>query len=288
MERGHSRLRKPAAVARFRSELLGRAEGSAEPGWIYLGERDDVVPRLVFQPVTEPKRGKTSAMSDAKSRSAVTEAAPEGVVVVAHGGQEASSEATTAVQLAVLRMVPVARAIKHALAGHKIQVLRPRFTVRGWNGDAASPVGDLTALLDGIRARYGMIPVTLVGHSMGARAALRAAGHPSVQAVAALAPWVPPGEPVAQLAGRRVLLAHGDRDTVTRPGDTWAFAERAREVAQAAAIEVRTGEHAMLRRAHLWHALAAEFARASFGVVAGEEEWLAATLRDTRPGRVRV
>jgi hypothetical protein len=26
---------------------------------VYLGERDDVLPRLVFQPVSEPKRGKT-------------------------------------------------------------------------------------------------------------------------------------------------------------------------------------------------------------------------------------
>jgi dienelactone hydrolase len=149
-------------------------------------------------------------------------------------------------------------------------------------------VGDLFAVLDGIRARYGStVPVTLVGHSMGARAALRAAGHPSVRAVAALAPWVPPGEPVAQLSGRRVLLAHGDRDKITSPRDTWAFAERAREVTQVTAIEVSADGHAMLRRAGLWHALAAEFARASFGVAAGEER-LAAAVRDTGPGRVTV
>ena len=120
---------------------------------------------------------------------------------------------------------------------------------------------------------------------MGARAALRAAAHPSVCAVAALAPWVPPGEPVTQLAGRRVLLAHGDRDKITRPRDTWAFVERAREVTEVTAIEVTAGEHAMLRRGRLWHALAAEFARASFGLAAGEDR-VAAALRDTRPGRV--
>lgn len=219
---------------------------------------------------------------------AVTGVPLKGIVVVAHGGQEVSTKPTTAVQPAVLRMVPIARAIGNALSDAEIRVLRPRFTVRGWNEDAASPVGDLVAVLDGIRARYGStVPVTLVGHSMGARAALRAAGHPSVRAVAALAPWVPPGEPVAQLSGRRVLLAHGDRDKITRPRDTWAFAERARAVTQVTAIEVSADGHAMLRRAALWHALAAEFARASFGVAAGEER-LAAAVRDTGPGRVTV
>jgi dienelactone hydrolase len=219
---------------------------------------------------------------------AVTGVPLKGIVVVAHGGQEVSTKPTTAVQPAVLRMIPIARAIGNALSDVEIRVLRPRFAVRGWNEDAASPVGDLVAVLDGIRARYGStVPVTLVGHSMGARAALRAAGHPSVRAVAALAPWVPPGEPVAQLSGRRVLLAHGDRDKITRPRDTWAFAERAREVTQVAAIEVSADGHAMLRRAGLWHALAAEFARASFGVAAGEER-LAAAVRDTGPGRVTV
>ncbi|MFY9668955.1 MAG: alpha/beta fold hydrolase [Trebonia sp.] len=219
---------------------------------------------------------------------AVTGVPLKGIVVVAHGGQEVSTKPTTAVQPAVLRMVPIARAIGNALSDAEIRVLRPRFTVRGWNEDAASPVGDLVAVLDGIRARYGStVPVTLVGHSMGARAALRAAGHPSVRAVAALAPWVPPGEPVAQLSGRRVLLAHGDRDKITRPRDTWAFAERAREVTQVTAIEMSADGHAMLRRAGLWHALAAEFARASFGAAAGEER-LAAAVRDTGPGRVTV
>jgi predicted enzyme related to lactoylglutathione lyase len=49
----------PQRVARFWSELLGREEGPPEPGWVYLGQRSDAVPRLVFQPVPEPKHGKT-------------------------------------------------------------------------------------------------------------------------------------------------------------------------------------------------------------------------------------
>ena len=204
-------------------------------------------------PSTGPKPGETVA----------------GVVVVAHGGQSSSTESTTALQPAVLRMIPVAAAIRKALRGSGAVVLRPRFELRGWNGDLASPVPDLIGALDGIAAAYGPVPVVLIGHSMGARAAMRAAGHPAVAAVAGLAPWLPVGEPVEQLAGRWVLVAHGTGDTITSPAETWAFVERARAVTEVAAIEVRDGDHPMLRRARLWHAIAAEFARAALGLPSG-------------------
>ena len=192
-----------------------------------------------------------------------------GIVVVAHGGQSSSTDPTNALQPAVLRMIPVAAAIRKALRGSGAVVMRPRFELRGWNGDQASPVPDLLGALDAIAAAYGTVPVVLIGHSMGARAAMRAAGHPAVSAVAGLAPWLPVGEPVEQLAGRRVLVAHGTADGITSPAETWAFVERARAVTRVAAIEVRDGDHPMLRRARLWHAVAAEFARAALGLPAG-------------------
>jgi pimeloyl-ACP methyl ester carboxylesterase len=190
------------------------------------------------------------------------------VVVVAHGGQEVSTAPTSAVQPAVLRMIPVAVAIGQALRGRGVLVRRPRFRVRGWNGAQASPVQDLSDLLDDIRGGVGPVPIVVVGHSMGARAALRAAGHPSVAAVAGLAPWLPPGEPVDQLAGRRIVLAHGTADVVTNAAETWAYAERARALTTVAEIEVRGGDHPMIRRASLWHALAATFACVSLGLPA--------------------
>jgi alpha-beta hydrolase superfamily lysophospholipase len=193
-----------------------------------------------------------------------------GIVLVAHGGQASSTEPTSALQPAVLRMIPVGVAIRHALRGSGAVVQRPRFRVRGWNGTQASPVGDLNQALDAIAAGFGPVPVVLVGHSMGARAAVRAAGHPAVSAVAGLAPWLPPGEPSGQLAGRSVLLVHSTSDGITSPAETWAFAERARAVTEVAAVEIRDGDHAMLRRARLWHAIAAEFARAALGLPAGD------------------
>ena len=188
-----------------------------------------------------------------------------GVVVVAHGGQPVSTAPTTAIQPAVLRMVPMATAIRRAFPSGSVVVSRPRFRVQGWNGAKASPVGDLSEHLDDLRAQFGPVPVVLVGHSMGARAALRAAGHPSVVAVAGLAPWLPPGEPVDQLSGRSVLLAHGTADVVTSPAETWAYAVRARALARVAEVEIRGGDHPMIRRAALWHALAATFTGVSLG-----------------------
>jgi pimeloyl-ACP methyl ester carboxylesterase len=215
---------------------------------------------------------------------APTAGAVRGAVLVAHGGTEVSSEPVTPVDPAVLRMIPFALAIKHGLRGSGVVVSRPRYRVRGWNGELTSPVPDLRAEVDKIAARFGPIPVVLIGHSMGARAAFRMAGHPAVAAVAGLAPWLPPTEPVDQLAGRRVLLAHGSDDHVTSPAETWAYAERARSVTQIATIEVVGGEHTMLRRAPLWHRLALEFSRLALGlpVPAGE-----VTAAFRRPAELR-
>jgi pimeloyl-ACP methyl ester carboxylesterase len=210
-----------------------------------------------------------------------------GAVVVAHGGRSVSSEPTTALQPAVLRMVPLARAVRHALRGSGAVVFRPRFQLRGWNGELALPVHDLSEILDDISGRLGPVPIVVVGHSMGARAAMRVAGHPAVTAVAGLAPWLPPGEPVGQLTGRRILLVHGNADRITRPEDTWAYAERARSVAEVMTIEIRHGDHAMLRRAGLWHSVAAEFACRVFGVP-GPAGQVAEILRSTATDPHRV
>ena len=43
---------------KFWSSLLDRAPGPTEPGWAYLGTRDEAQPRLVFQPVRESKVAK--------------------------------------------------------------------------------------------------------------------------------------------------------------------------------------------------------------------------------------
>src|SRR5256886_15376208 len=90
----------------------------------------------------------------------------KGVVLVAHGGQTSSTAPTSALQPAVLRMIPVAAAIRMALRGSGTTIQRHRFRVRGWNGASASPAGDLNEKLDAVGAAVGSVPVGLGGDSV--------------------------------------------------------------------------------------------------------------------------
>jgi dienelactone hydrolase len=102
---------------------------------------------------------------------------------------------------------------------------------------------------------------------MGARAALLAAGAPTVTAVCALAPWVESSDPVRQLVGRAVLIAHGDRDRITDPAGSLAYAARARAVTpKVCRFELPGDGHAMLRRRHDWADLTRRFVLGELGL----------------------
>ncbi|WP_159945510.1 MULTISPECIES: hypothetical protein [unclassified Nocardiopsis] len=98
-----------------------------------------------------------------------------------------------------------------------------------------------------------------MGHSLGGRVALRTGGLPPVRGVAALAPWLPEGEPVEQLRGRRVLVAHGSRDLRTSPRASAPHTERIAKVAASAEfVRVPLDVHAMLRW-RTWNRLVTDF-----------------------------
>jgi alpha-beta hydrolase superfamily lysophospholipase len=205
---------------------------------------------------------------DPTPRLAVRESRGEtrAVVLVLHGGQEHSMDRAGDRQLAALRMLPFTTALRQAGRPYGVAVWNLGYRYRGWNGPEASPVPDARWALDQVRERHGDLPVVLVGHSMGARTALRVAGDPLVRGVAALAPWVPAGEPVEQLAGRRLLIMHGTRDTTTSPRASRAYAERAEAVAEDVVFVEVPGEcHAMLRRPERWHRAAAGFTLSCLG-----------------------
>ncbi len=97
----------------------------------------------------------------------------------------------SAAQLSVLRMVPVAARIARRTKG-EVAVLRLLNSHRGWDGDT-TPVDDVDWALGQAAERFGAdVPVCLVGHSLGGRAALLAANRPQVRSAVALAPWVYP------------------------------------------------------------------------------------------------
>jgi len=184
---------------------------------------------------------------------------PRAVVLVLHGGQERSEVPVSWVSPAYLRMLPFALQLQGDTRGD-LAVAVIRFRVRGWNGAQMSPVADAIWALDRLALRFPGLPIGVLGHSMGGRTALRVGGYPAVTAVAGLAPWLPPREPSAQLAGRSVLLVHGTADRMTDPAATAGFASRLRDEGTPVRFVQIPGEgHTMVRRAHRWHRLASGF-----------------------------
>ena len=153
---------------------------------------------------------------------------PEAVVIALPGGTDESHSPVTRIQPSYLRMSAFAPTLHYWGRPQGLAVWVVRYRYRGWNGEEMSPVDDGLAALEEVRRAHGNLPVVLLGHSMGGRLALRLAGDPSVRGVVALAPWLPAGEPTAQLAGRRAVIAHGSDDRVTSPTDSIRYAERAR------------------------------------------------------------
>ena len=190
-----------------------------------------------------------------------------GIVLLLHGGRVNSRSSVRRGNLTVVRMRMFAPAILAAAgeAGIAVAVLRNRY--RGWNGRDADPVADAQWALGEIERQYGAVPVVIVGHSMGGRAALRIAGGSAVRGVVALAPWLPANEPITQLAGRTVLIAHGDRDSVTSPDESLAYVRRIADVAERVCFwRVPGGRHAMLERPVHWHGLVRDFALGVLGI----------------------
>jgi pimeloyl-ACP methyl ester carboxylesterase len=186
----------------------------------------------------------------------------DAVALVLHGGRAKGTGPVRATQLAVVRMTPFASSLRRAAPG--LAVARLRYLVRGWNGSARSPVPDVEWALDRLAQRFPGIPVGMVGHSMGGRAAVYAAAHPAVRVVVGLAPWIEPGDPYSQVAGRHVLVVHGDLDRITSAAASASWTDRARAVATSAGyVTVRGARHAMLRRAGLWHALTTSYVLAT-------------------------
>lgn len=207
------------------------------------------------------------------------------VVLVLHGGQETSKRPATRWYPAYWRMIPFARALRRVPG---LAVWQLCNTYRGWNAPDLDPVADARQALDELRRTHPDVPVALVGHSMGGRVGLRVADDPAVAGVCALAPWTPEGEPVAQLSGKTILIAHGDRDRTTDPALSYTYAERAKEVTDAVArFDVRGESHALLFRYREWTRLVRRFTLGLLGITDLDRD-IADALAKPAPAGLRV
>ena len=205
-------------------------------------------------------------MPEAESKPSLTTAAPagagaaRGVVLMLHGGRASGSEPVQRRNASWWRMALLQRALAGPASSAGVVVELLRYAARGWNASSdrePAPVRDGRWALGQIAERYGVdVPVVLVGHSMGGRAACALADAPGVRGVVALAPWLAPGESVRAARDQRLVLAHGLMDRWTSPRGSLEWSQRARATgAQVARFELPMVGHFMLSRRSEWNAV---------------------------------
>lgn len=183
-----------------------------------------------------------------------------GIVLMLHGGAQSGLRPVDERSASWRRARWMARSIAPEVLAADRALWLLQFSVRGWNDPRdPSPVPDARWALDEVTRTHPDVPVVLLGHSMGARTAVRVADDPAVVGVVGLAPWFQADDPVSALRGRRLVAGHGSRDRITSARMTRAFVERAeRAGADAEFVDLGRVGHYMLSQVARWNAFAAE------------------------------
>jgi pimeloyl-ACP methyl ester carboxylesterase len=180
---------------------------------------------------------------------------PSALIIVAHGGASRSRERAHRFRLTYVWQLYFSRWATDAVRDTDTQIWRLRYRYRGWNGAAADAAQDLQWAVRKAAELYPGCPVILVGHSMGGRACVYAAGEPNVAAVCLLAPWIEEGDPIGDLSGRPVLIVHGTADHITNPRTSAATA-----AAEGATFVPIEGEgHFMVKQPRRWREVSTTF-----------------------------
>ncbi len=178
---------------------------------------------------------------------------PRACVLVLPGGQVHSDQASRWWQLANLRMVLVAGALRRRL-GPDVDVRLVRYRHRGWNSPQLDAVRDAKELLDNIQQWFEPKNIVLVGHSMGGRVAAQLSAGADIGAVVALAPWWVGGDGDSIPFPTRLLVLHGTEDKWTDPESSRIQTSRARQRGlDAQWVGVQGAGHYMVRRCSEWH-----------------------------------
>lgn len=185
------------------------------------------------------------------------------VVLLLHGGAEKpNTRSVWPWWPPFLRMWAIVPWLLRSAAKPAVYLLRD--AAQGWNG-GAGPIRDARWAIAVLRQRHPHHSIVLVGHSMGGRVGVVVVGEQDVVGLVGLAPWLPTGEPVADLSGRQLVLIQGSADRSVPAGQTRDWVGRARQrctenrlpASTISYLEIPGAGHLMLRFLPLWHRLTA-------------------------------
>jgi predicted esterase len=183
-----------------------------------------------------------------------------GVVLMLHGGAKVGLKPVGRRSASLRRTTAMRDVLEPKVLGQGLSLWLLQFGVRGWNagvGAEPSPVPDARWALDQAAEQHPGTPIVLLGHSMGARAAVHVADHPSVVGVVGLAPWLEPSDPTRMLTGRHFVAGHGSRDRITSARMTRAFVDQAHGIAASSEfVDMGRLGHYMLARPDAWNRFA--------------------------------
>ncbi len=181
-----------------------------------------------------------------------------GVVVLLHGANDALQPHPAWLDPAYLRMPALRRVIRRACQ-RKLVVAQIYHAGGGWDLHSRAAEEDGRYAFELVRRRFPGLPLCVVAHSSGGCAALRAGDDPGIVSIAALAPYVSPHDRADHLAGRDLLVVHGDQDHVASFQLSRELVERVNQSGgRARFVAMPAAGHFMVRGAKLWHSLAAD------------------------------
>ena len=184
---------------------------------------------------------------------------PRGGVLILPGGRPQSDQASQVWQLANLRMIWLAVALRARL-GNGVRVSRVQYRLRGWNGSRRDAVRDARGALERMLADVDPRRLVLVGHSMGGRVAAHLCADSDIGGVVALAPWWPRNDGELVPADCRLLVLHGTADMRTDPRSSEVQTRQAAERGvDAEWVGIPEAGHYLISHWRLWHRLTAEF-----------------------------
>ena len=183
-----------------------------------------------------------------------------GILLLLHGGPEKGTEPVSGTRGAFVQIEHLRRRVGPRVAKAGVATWSLQNGVVGWNDEESpAPVADARAALAEAQHAHPGVPIVLIGHSMGGRAAIQAADHENVVGVVGLSPWVPKRQSPEPLRAKHLAIAHIKLELFPecRPADVRRFARSAEGIAKSIVVkDMGFDIHVMLLEER-WH----EFAR---------------------------